>query len=91
MRSINVLMKDHSAVRLPRDRAEELLDQGKAIRFISNTIYKAVNCGIAYKDIRNTRDDRAIKAQIIALKEKAQAAEQAAEKKRKREAREKAG
>jgi hypothetical protein len=68
--SINVLLKDGKARRLPRNRAEKLFEQGLAKRYISNTVYKAMKLGITVKD-HGTRDmDGALKKQIQAAKAK---------------------
>jgi len=69
-KSINVLLKDGKARRLPRNRAEKLFGDSLAKRYISNTVYKALKLGITVKD-HGTRDmDGALKAQIQAAKGK---------------------
>lgn len=54
-RLINVLMKDGKARRVPRGKAEDLLDSGRAVRYISNTVYRAMQLGIEVKD-HGTKD-----------------------------------
>ena len=68
--SINVLLKDGKARRLPRNRATKLFEVGLAKRYISNTVYKAMRLGIVVKD-HGTRDmDGTLKAQIQVAKAK---------------------
>lgn len=69
-RLINVLMKDGAARRVPRELAEELLSKGKAKRFISKTVYKALSLGIEVKNPNTLDKDRKLKNQILALTEK---------------------
>ena len=68
--SINVLLKDGKARRLPRNRATKLFEQGLAKRYISNTVYKAMKLGITVKD-HGTRDmDGTLRKQIQEAKAK---------------------
>ena len=63
--SMNVLMKDGSAKRLPADECDRLVDSGQAKRFISNTVYKAIKLGIEVKD-PSTRDEKGELRKLIA-------------------------
>ena len=54
-KSINVLLKDGKAKRLPRNRAEKLFEQGHAKHYISNTVYRAMKLGVEVKN-PTTRD-----------------------------------
>lgn len=76
--SMNVLMRDGSARRVPRETAEQLLKQGQAKRYISNTVYRALALGIEVKD-PGTRDEDGV------LRDKIRAAKVREEKKRKKD------
>jgi len=60
----NILMKDGSAKRLPASQCEELLNENKARRFISNTVYRALKLGIEVKD-PGTRDEKGHLAALV--------------------------
>lgn len=80
----NILMRDGTARRVPGDQAEELVSSGKARRFISNTIYRAMKLGIEVKD-HGTRDDngrlaaliKAARTKVATKKQKAEAKKKA--------------
>ena len=67
-RSINVLLKDGKARRLPRNRAEKLFEQGLAKQYISHTVFKAMKLGIEVKDPNTRDDDGSLRKQIQAAK-----------------------
>jgi len=82
--SKNVLMKDGKARRVPADRAQELIDSGKAKRYISNTIYRAMKLGIDIKDFNNRDEDGRLRARIRDLRDQNESKRKKAEKAKKR-------
>lgn len=64
-------MKDGSSRKIPRDRAEEMLKTGEVKRYISNTIYKAMQLGIEVKNFGDRDESGKLRAQIKAIKDKA--------------------
>jgi hypothetical protein len=67
---INILMKDGTPRRVLRDQAEELLSKGKAKRYISKTVYKALTLGVEVKNPGTRDTDGKLKKQIRDLTEK---------------------
>jgi hypothetical protein len=64
-------MKDGTVRRRPSDQCEHLLETGKAKRYISNTIYRAVSLGIEVKDFGDRDEKGALKKRIRAASVKA--------------------
>lgn len=83
----NVLMKDGTARRVPGNEADALITAGKAKRFISNTVYRAISLGIEVKDPGTMDQNGALKKLIDAAREteKSKRAKAAAKKKAKRD------
>ena len=79
----NVLMRDGTGLRLPGDRADELVSSGAAKRFISNTVYKALRLGIEVKDLNTQDADGALKKWIQVARERKTASAHKAEAKKK--------
>ena len=63
------MMKDGTARRVPGNEADELVDSGKAKRFISNTVYRALSLGIEVKDPGTMDTKGALKKLINAARE----------------------
>ena len=53
----NVLTKEGKARRVPGDVAEQMIANGQAKHYISNTVYRAMKLGIEVKDPK-TRDEK---------------------------------
>jgi hypothetical protein len=64
-------MKDGTSRKIPRDRAEELLKSGEVKRYISGTIYRAMQLGIEVKNFSDRDESGKLRAQIRAIREKA--------------------
>ena len=75
----NVLMKDGTARRVPGARADELVANGQAKHFISNTVYRALKLKIEVTDPK-TRDEKGV------LRDKIRDARARSEKKSKKKA-----
>ncbi len=71
--SKNVLMKDGTVRRRPSDQCEHLLETGKAKRYISNTVYRAVSLGIEVKDFGDRDEKGHLKSKVRAATSKANA------------------
>lgn len=69
--AIPCLMKDGTARKIPRNRAEEMLTSGEVKRYISQTIFKAMQVGIEIKNFNDRDESGKLRAQIRAIKEKA--------------------
>lgn len=69
--AIPCLMKDGTARKIPRDRAEEMLKSGEVRRYISQTIYKALQAGVVVKDFNDRDEGGKLRAQTRAITEKA--------------------
>ena len=82
--SKNVLMRDGTGLRIPGDRADELVSSGADLRFISNTVYKALKLGIEVKDPGTRDDDGALRTLIVAARERKTATAHKAESKKKK-------
>lgn len=69
--AIPCLMKDGTSRKIPRDRAEEMLKSGEVKRYISNTIFKAMQAGIEVKNFSDRDENGKLRAQLRAITEKA--------------------
>jgi hypothetical protein len=85
---VNVLLKSGKGRRLPRDRAEQLIDSGQARHYISNTVYRAMVLGIEVEDPKTRDPDGELRAKIREAKAKLEKKKSKADKKREKEERE---
>lgn len=87
-RCVNVLLKNGMGRRIPRPRAEQLIDSGQAKHYISNTVYRAMKLGIEVKDPKTRDPDGELRTKIREVKAKLEKKKSKADKKRKKEERE---
>ncbi|GEM_PF-3963412 len=69
MRSVHLMFRDKTARRVKEDEAAILVEAGKA-SYISNAMFKAIEAGIPVETIRDRRDDKAIRLQVQASKQR---------------------
>lgn len=69
---VPVLLNNGTVEKLPRPKAQELIDSGLAKRFVSHTIYRAMKLGIEVKNFNTRDEDGKLRAQIRKLREAAQ-------------------
>ena len=80
----NVLMRDGTVRRMPNEEAEKAVYGGRAKRFVSNTVYRAMKLGIEVKD-PGTRDPKGeLRAKVKDARAKAKASQHKAEEKKKK-------
>jgi hypothetical protein len=58
---INIRLRDGNVQRVPRERADKLIESNHAVGFLSNTLYKAAKAGVK---VQSGQSDTEIKKAI---------------------------
>ena len=78
-----LLMKDGTVRKVPEDQCDHMISSGQAKRYVSRTIYKAVQLGIEVKNFGDRDDKGTLRMKIAAARESEKAKRQKAEAKKK--------